>query len=100
MSFTRRKEDFVCEHCGAEVRGDGYTNHCPKCLWSKHVDRDPGDRAEECCGAMEPIALEGSTPAYRVVHRCRKCGALRRVDVSAEDDAEALIALSAKPGII
>lgn len=24
----------MCEHCSAEVLGTGYTNHCPKCLWS------------------------------------------------------------------
>ncbi|MFA6992594.1 MAG: RNHCP domain-containing protein, partial [Candidatus Gracilibacteria bacterium] len=36
--FSRTIEDFVCEKCGAKVKGDGYTNHCPKCLWSKHVD--------------------------------------------------------------
>ena len=26
------------------MKGNGYTNHCPKCLWSKHVDINPGDR--------------------------------------------------------
>ena len=100
MAFVRRKEDFVCEHCGEEVVGTGYTNHCPKCLWSKHVDVDPGDRAETCRGMMEPVALEGSTPHYRILHRCQTCAAERRVDVSDRDDAGALIALSSKPGII
>ena len=45
MSFTRKVEDFTCEHCGREVHGNGYTNHCPHCLHSKHVDVNPGDRA-------------------------------------------------------
>ncbi|MFN2146641.1 MAG: RNHCP domain-containing protein, partial [Anaerolineales bacterium] len=35
--FQRRIEYFICEHCGAEVSGVGFTNHCPVCLWSKHV---------------------------------------------------------------
>jgi len=100
MSFTRKKEDFVCEHCGAHVEGTGYTNHCPKCLWSKHVDIDPGDRAANCGGMMEPASLEGSTPNYRIVHRCTKCGLVRRVNVSPTDDASALLALSSKGGII
>lgn len=39
-NFTRVIEDFICENCGTEVKGNGYTNHCPKCLWSKHVDKD------------------------------------------------------------
>jgi hypothetical protein len=100
MSFTRRTEDFVCAHCGAEVTGNGYTNHCPKCLWSQHVDVDPGDRAEHCAGMMEPIALQGSTPHYRIVHRCARCGIIRRVDVALGDDPETVLALSAGDGTI
>ena len=41
LKFKRKKENFVCENCGAEVKGDGFTNHCPKCLYSKHVDIFP-----------------------------------------------------------
>ena len=100
MSFTRTKEDFICGHCGSRVEGNGYTNHCPRCLWSRHVDVEPGDRAESCGGMMEPIALEGSSPDYRIVHRCLKCNALRRVTVSALDDTEAILALSSRGGII
>lgn len=95
MTFTRTKEDFVCEHCGTQVQGSGYTNHCPKCLWSKHVDISPGDRAERCGGMMEPIALEGSSPSYRIVHRCSVCGTERRVNAS-DDDPQALLSLAQK----
>jgi hypothetical protein len=94
MAFIRREEDFVCAQCGTSVAGTGYTNHCPNCLWSKHVDIDPGDRAHTCGGMMRPIALEGSTPTYRIVHRCEKCGAIRRVTADPRDSAEALVALS------
>jgi RNHCP domain-containing protein len=96
MTFIRNKEDFVCEHCGTEVKGSGYTNHCPHCLWSKHVDVEPGDRAEMCGGLMEPMILEGSTPHYRIVHVCKRCGVTRRVDVADTDESEAIIELSAK----
>ena len=69
--FQKRKEDFVCEHCGAEVKGNGYTNHCPKCLWSKHVDIFPGDRLEDCGGLMEPVAVEAKKAGkYTIVHKC------------------------------
>ena len=95
--FQRTVEDFDCEHCGAHVQGNGYTNHCPKCLWSKHVDKEPGDRAERCSGMMEPVKLEGSSPAYRIVHRCVKCGAERRVNTSPDDNKEALLAIAGKP---
>ena len=93
-TFQRTKEDFVCEHCGAEVKGNGYTNHCPHCLYSKHVDINPGDRAENCGGLMEPIDLELKDGRYILVHRCQKCGAVRRNKVSSEDDFAAVIELS------
>ncbi|HEY4504571.1 MAG TPA: RNHCP domain-containing protein [Candidatus Paceibacterota bacterium] len=72
--FIRTIEDFVCENCGVNVHGDGYTNHCPKCLWSKHVDVNPGDRAASCGGFMEPISLEIKSGEERLIHRCKRCG--------------------------
>lgn len=92
--FSRRIENFVCEHCGAPVTGDGYTNHCPHCLWSKHVDVNPGDRAHSCGGMMEPVGLEGASPDYRVLHRCTRCGFERLQDVSVADNVEMLLALA------
>lgn len=94
--FQRRVEDFTCEHCKAEVIGSGYTNHCPKCLWSKHVDVNPGDRAEACGGLMEPIRIEGTTDAYRLTHICKRCGSERKNNVADNDDPNALVALAAK----
>ena len=94
MSFKRTVEDFTCEHCGEIVKGSGYTNHCPKCLWSKHVDKEPGDRAESCCGAMKPVRVEGASPEYTIVHRCLVCGAERRNMVSNLDDTGALAAIA------
>jgi hypothetical protein len=96
MGFVRNKEDFVCEHCGASVEGDGYTNHCPHCLWSKHVDVDPGDRAAECCGMMRPAKLEGATPDYVIHHECEKCGFTRRNKVQKQDDPDAIVSLAGK----
>src|SRR3989344_2176178 len=92
--FQRRPENFVCEYCGQQVKGDGYTNHCPTCLWSKHVDINPGDRAEPCGGMMEPVAIEGSSPAYAIVHRCTRCGKERRNKADSRDSRDALIAIA------
>lgn len=92
--FKRTIEDFTCGKCGIHVKGNGYTNHCPHCLWSKHVDVHPGDRAEACGGMMRPIAVQGSTPHYRIVHRCERCALERVNDVQEGDDSEALVALS------
>lgn len=83
--FTRTIEDFVCERCGAFVRGQGYTNHCPVCLYSKHVDVNPGDRAAECGGLMEPIGVRLKHGDHVLIHRCVKCGALKRNRTAPED---------------
>ena len=58
--FTEIDEGFVCEHCGKKVEPLGYScrNHCPECLYSKHVDINPGDREETCHGLLEPIDIE------------------------------------------
>ena len=72
--FQKRKEDFTCDHCGLAVSGTGYTNHCPRCLWGKHVDVHPGDRAATCGGLMEPIGVSLEHGSYRILHRCVACG--------------------------
>lgn len=94
MSFTRIIENFKCGHCGLEVNGNGYTNHCPKCLWSKHVDIDPGDRLAECGGLMSPIGVEKTGEEYMITHKCIKCGFKRRNTFEKQDDFDTLITLS------
>jgi hypothetical protein len=93
-SFQRRIENFRCEHCKAEVVGTGYTNHCPRCLWSKHVDVNPGDRAASCGGMMKPVRIQGSTPKYRIVHRCVLCGFERINSMQPLDSMEAIARLA------
>ncbi len=93
-SFQRRIENFVCEHCGEKVIGDGYTNHCPKCLWSKHVDVNPGDRMAHCGGMMKPEALEGASPDYRIIHLCEHCGFTRPNAVHKNDRTQAVLAIA------
>lgn len=61
--FTKIDEEFVCENCGRVVPKLGYTcrNHCPYCLYSKHLDINPGDRAETCHGILEPIGIRNKS---------------------------------------
>lgn len=94
--FTRRIEDFTCEHCGAENIGTGFTNHCFKCLWSKHVDINPGDRAANCGGMMEPIKIDYEKGEYYINHQCLKCGFKKRKKVEKNDDFDAVIAIVKK----
>ncbi len=101
--FTKNDSGFKCVHCGFEVKPLGYTsrNHCPRCLWSVHLDVNPGDRASECGGELEPIAVETDPKkGYIIVHKCKKCGAIRRNKAANEakvqpDNMALIIKLSA-----
>jgi transcription elongation factor Elf1 len=92
--FQRRIEDFTCEHCGHQVKGSGFTNHCPVCLWSKHVDINPGDREEGCQGLMEPVAVERHKDGYRIRFRCTRCGIERWNKAAPQDDFEMLLEIA------
>jgi len=79
--FTKNDASFVCAHCGKEVKPLGYSsrNHCPFCLWSLHVDVNPGDRENSCRAPMEPIFAEvDPKKGFVIVHKCTKCGEIKR----------------------
>lgn len=93
--------DFGCVHCGqivtAEAYGTSHRNHCPHCLWSRHVDRTPGDRAAGCDGAMEPIAIWVKRDGeWSIVHRCGSCGEIHSNRIAGDDNEWALMALAAR----
>jgi len=92
--FIKKTENFTCRHCGLRVSGTGYTNHCPKCLYSKHVDVNPGDRAQACGGMMRPVDFEIKKDQYILVHECEKCGTRKKNRLSKNDSTETLITLS------
>lgn len=97
---------FTCQHCGAEVSSNPAAsgvvnrNHCPYCLWSKHVDlNQSGDRLNACKEGMRPIGLTfkrvknkyGSTLGeLQVIHCCTGCGGYAINRIAADDDAELL----------
>ena len=92
--FIEIDEPFICENCGNEVKPLGYSsrNHCPKCLYSKHVDKEPGDRAEECRGMLKPIGMENSPKkGYIIIYKCEKCGAIRRNKMAKDDNFDLLL---------
>ncbi len=97
--FTKNDSGFVCANCGAQVPPLGYTsrNHCPKCLCSLHLDVNPGDRASDCGGIMDPVSAEPSrkNDGFVITHKCRLCGALRRNKSASDDNRPFLIKLTA-----
>lgn len=88
--FQRIKEDFVCENCGKKNFGDGYTNHCCFCLWSKHVDINPGDRANSCGGMLKPIDAYFKNQIWKIIHQCQKCKEKKEITFSKNDSLESL----------
>ena len=75
----RRPDHFRCTHCHydvpADAPGTAHRNHCPTCLWSRHLDDVPGDRAADCGSSMEPIAITvRGDGEWVLVHRCSGCG--------------------------
>ena len=95
--FQKKIEDFICAHCGKNIKGNGYTDHCPICLWSKHVDINPGDRRASCQGLMKPIGVEIKNKKYIIHYRCLKCGFQHQVKASSGDNLDKIIALTANP---
>ena len=89
--FTRCRENFVCENCNHEVVGNGYTNHCPHCLYCKHVDNKPGDRENQCHGLMKPVAIDVKSDRYIIIHHCLKCGTKKRNKSASNDSFDAIL---------
>jgi hypothetical protein len=76
--FTVINESFICEQCGVQVEPlaqGSCRNHCPACFYSKHLDINPGDRAANCGGLLEPVGIEDhKKKGYMIIHRCQTCG--------------------------
>ena len=97
--FTKIDEEFICDNCGSIVKKLGYSSrdHCPKCLYSKHVDINPGDRQEQCHGLLEPIGIEiNNKKGYIIIFKCKKCGAIRKNKAAEDDNMDLIINLSVK----
>ena len=98
-NFTKIDEEFICYNCGNNVEKLGYTSrdHCPKCLYSKHVDINPGDRAEKCQGILKPVSVETSSKkGYVIIYKCEKCGMIRKNKAAKDDNMDLIIDLSSK----
>lgn len=95
-------EIFTCGKCGREVipegAGSAHRNHCPNCLTSLHVDEEPGDRASDCGGIMDPVAVwVRKNGEWAIIHRCRRCGAFSSNRIAADDNLMKLMSIAMKP---
>lgn len=89
-------ENFICEHCGKDVSKLEYSarDHCPYCLYSKHVDINPGDRANNCKGLLKPIDIEKFKDTYKIIYKCEKCGENHKNIIATDDNMDEIIRIS------
>lgn len=103
----QRTVGFNCVHCANQVQSDSglsgvqNRNHCPLCLWSRHVDLwQAGDRLCACKMPMQPIGLTFKKSRNRygtskgelmIIHQCQACQAFSINRIAADDDVQTLI---------
>lgn len=94
--FVIKDETFICENCGKNVDKLNYTSrdHCPYCLYSKHVDINPGDRANTCKGLLIPYQIEKFKNTYKIIYKCSKCNIIHKNIIANDDNYEKIIELS------
>ena len=94
--FNMIDDSFICEKCQKQVPKLNYTarDHCPFCLYSKHVDILPGDRQNKCHGLLVPIGIEKFKQTYKIIYKCEKCKQIHKNIIATDDDFEKIIKLS------
>jgi hypothetical protein len=80
---------------GTLPSGGHHRNHCPRCLYSRHIDGNrPGDRASDCGESMMPVgAFVRPKGEHVLVHRCLGCGLERHNRIAADDDFSLILRL-------
>lgn len=109
--------DFTCAHCGNYVSA-GYLlagvqnrNHCPYCLWSRHLDLyQAGDRLAACKAPMQPVGLtlKRSQKKYAskrdgelmLIHLCTDCAEVSINRIAADDLTPVLLDVWAAASLI
>ncbi len=107
--FDTITSDFRCKHCHNYVSTDpllsgvNNRNHCPYCLYSRHMDLyEAGDRLSACKGEMRPVglALKRTNKKYgsrqgelMMIHQCVECGSVSINRIAADDDNETILAI-------
>ena len=94
--FTECDDPFTCDNCLKNVNPLGYTSrdHCPYCLYSKHVDIMPGDRSNPCKGLLKPIGIEKFKDTFKIIYKCEKCNQTHKNIMAKDDDMDYIIELS------
>ncbi len=109
INHNPHNHDFSCVNCHHPVSASALIsrvqnrNHCPYCLWSRHLDLyQPGDRLSACKAGMHPIGLafkrernrySSSQGELMIVHQCSECGKFSLNRSAADDNPDLILAL-------
>ena len=95
--FNMIDEEFICFNCGYKTKPLGYTarDHCPNCLYSLHLDINPGDRLSNCHGILKPIGIEkAKKDNFKIIYRCQKCQKEIKNIAATDDNMEEILKVS------
>ncbi len=94
--FNMVDETFICLHCGKKVNKLEYSarDHCNNCLYSLHVDINPGDRLNKCQGLLKPIGINKYRDTYKILYQCEKCHEFHQNIMANDDNMDEIIKLS------
>ena len=83
-------EPFQCGHCKKDVSKGNVMirDHCPFCLWGRHLDKIPGDRAANCGGLMQPLSFSVAGGIRWIHYSCTVCTYEFRVRTHPDDAVE------------
>ena len=106
--YSEINAEYICAHCHNHVSvaklfsGVNNRNHCPYCLWSRHMDLlEAGDRLSACKGLMHPVGLthKPSRNKYAaqaigelmLIHQCVECEAISINRIAADDVLDVIL---------
>ena len=92
--FTKNDNGFICLNCGVQVAPlkSSSRDHCIRCLHGLHVDINPGDRLNNCCGILKPASITPDIRKGYVIHYvCEKCGKNVNNKAAKDDDFEEIL---------
>lgn len=94
--FKMLDEEFICSNCRVLVKPLEYSarDHCPVCLYGKHVDNNPGDRLNNCHGPLIPKSIEKHNNTYKIIYKCAKCQIEKKNVMANDDNMDLIIKLS------
>lgn len=98
--FTKNDNGFVCQNCGHIVPPllSSSRDHCTNCLYSIHVDINPGDRANTCHGLLVPIGVTLNSKKGTIInYHCDTCGEYHNNKSAPDDNFDTIVELSRNP---